>query len=364
MCGRNASGFGQLRSLLELVDGHAETPLRKDADGARLAFPGNSDVRAPQVDAMTLSKSIQGFSLPFIILLEDWTISSWNRGAERVYGHSPEEMIGRCYLELVPESLREEEAAFLTRLRVEESTGAMTTKRVKRDGSVFHVHHEVHCTRHDDRAFLTISDLDITARVRAERRRELLVRELDHRVKNTLALVQALLEQTRQDSNHSIDSFTRTFRERLTSLAVAHRALAASDWEGAMLHELVKLTVQPLGCRDRISIDGDEVTLPNFAVLPLAMALHELGTNAVRHGSLSDPGGTVSIRWRSGRRNEVSLIWTESGGTRVRPPSHSGFGTKLIEQGIPYEMGGTSELEFRPEGVRCKMRIPLKLQGG
>lgn len=192
-----------------------------------------------------------------------------------------------------------------------------------------------------------------------ERRRR--SRELDHTVKNTLTMVQGILDQTVPESAHSVKAFARAFRNRLGALSVAHRTGVSGECDGAPLLDVIERTLRPLGEEHRISVRGPSVTLPAFAILPLSMALHELATNAIRHGSLTHPEGRVSIEWtrpREGKR--VLLTWTESGGPRVSAPEHTGFGIRLIDRGLPYELGGSSRIEFPSEGLCCEFSIPIE----
>jgi two-component sensor histidine kinase len=187
--------------------------------------------------------------------------------------------------------------------------------------------------------------------------------ELDHRVKNNLATVISLLEQTGRTAKSQAD-FHQTFLGRLQALARMHKALSRTHWEGVGLRPLVSQTLEAYQSDHpgRVQISGDDVTLPARAASPLAMALHELATNAVKYGALSVPQGSVRVEWTLADAEGVphlSLLWTESGGPAVTPPEESGFGSELIQGGIAYELHGEARIEFDPRGVRCYMNIPL-----
>jgi PAS domain S-box-containing protein len=206
--------------------------------------------------------------------------------------------------------------------------------------------------------------IDITERKRSEQRQRLMMAELDHRVKNNLATVISLLEQTGRTSS-SQQEFHHTILGRLQALARMHKALSRTHWAGVALHALVSQTLEAYRASDpaRVQIVGEDLTLPARAASPLAMALHELATNAAKYGALSVPQGRVRVEWSvaSDPQNarHLTLVWTESGGPPVTPPHQNGFGTELIQGGIAYELHGEARIEFLPAGVRCTMHIPL-----
>lgn len=204
---------------------------------------------------------------------------------------------------------------------------------------------------------------DITERKRGEKRLRLMIEELDHRVKNTLATVMAISEHTLRTAS-SLADFADAFEGRIASLAKVHEALARDRWEGVQLTELLRTTFAPheQGGESRFERSGPAVLLPVEAVLPLAMTLHELVTNAVKYGPLSADAGRVALSWTVRAADEkrmLELSWIERGGPRVEPPASRGFGSALIENGVRYELGGSARLSFEPGGVRCDLRIPL-----
>lgn len=209
--------------------------------------------------------------------------------------------------------------------------------------------------------------IDVSDRKRAEQQQRLMMAELDHRVKNNLATVISLLEQTGRTSR-SLQEFQQTFHGRLQALARMHKSLSRTHWEGVGLHALVTQTLEayqssPPG---RVEIIGDDVSLPARAASPIAMAIHELATNAVKYGSLSVPQGRVRVEWslrdddQPGQAH-ILLRWSESGGPPITESPTPGFGTELIQGGIAYELHGEARIEFSPEGVSCTMTIPLAI---
>jgi len=209
--------------------------------------------------------------------------------------------------------------------------------------------------------------MDVTPRKRAEQRVDLVLRELRHRVKNLLAVVRSLAAQTLRHAP-SLEAFDQAFQGRLAGLAGAHDLLVDTNWEGAGLRALIVAQLSPwLEQQDRLRLAGDDVTLPANAALTLGMTLHELATNAAKYGALSTAVGEVDVSWRreaAAAGRQLVLLWQERGGPEVAPPEQRSFGTRLIEDGIAYELGGQVALEFLPPGVRCELRFPLERSDG
>lgn len=206
---------------------------------------------------------------------------------------------------------------------------------------------------------------DITERKAAERRQKLLMDELNHRVKNTLATVQSLASQTARGA-HTPAAFREGFEGRLIALSKAHDQLTSHHWESADLRELLSGSLAPyVGAgQERVVLRGEDVVLRPRAVLTLAMAVHELTTNAAKYGALSAPAGRIEIQWRVVRANNgrpaLHIDWIEQGGPPVADPQQRGFGSKLIEGSIVAELGGTAQLAFEAQGLRCAIVIPLE----
>jgi PAS domain S-box-containing protein len=205
--------------------------------------------------------------------------------------------------------------------------------------------------------------LDITERKQSDERQGLLIAELDHRVKNLLARVAVISSYTRQGSN-SIDQFVEVLDKRIQSMANAHSLLSQSRWSGVNLADLVHNQLAPYATIANIKIGGPDVTLTPTTTQAVAMALHELVTNAVKYGALSSPNGHVSVNWDR-HQNEaatprVRIEWRETDGPPVVSPPKFGYGTSLIRELIPHEIGGTVDLAFVPDGVRCKIDVPIE----
>jgi two-component sensor histidine kinase len=206
--------------------------------------------------------------------------------------------------------------------------------------------------------------VDVTERKKSEERTKLLIDELNHRVKNTLATVQAIVAQSLRGERSSADA-RETIEARLQSLSTSHNLLTRESWEGAALHEVVSEAMRPFVRSDddgQIRVEGRQVRLRPKVALSLGMALHELATNASKYGALSVATGQVAVRWTPATVDGapyLDLFWTEQGGPLVKPRSRRGFGSRLIEQGLAHELGGSARLEYLPSGINCNIRFPL-----
>ena len=200
---------------------------------------------------------------------------------------------------------------------------------------------------------------DITEHKRAEDQQRLLIRELDHRVKNVLASVGAVAQRTREGSG-SIDEFLQAFDGRIQSMANAHALLSRGHWKGVGLAELVRNELEACVREGGARVEGPDVLLSAEATQPIAIVLHELVTNAYKYGALSMPVGHISVRWEchGADHSRLLLEWIETGGPTVVAPSQTGYGTRTIRSLIPYELGGEVELFFDATGVRCRIEIP------
>ncbi|HWE20585.1 MAG TPA: PAS domain S-box protein [Hyphomicrobiaceae bacterium] len=205
-------------------------------------------------------------------------------------------------------------------------------------------------------------NIDVTERKRAEEHQRMLLAELDHRVKNVLATVSAVASRT-QDANLSGADFAAALAGRIRSMAATHELLSCRQWKGVSIRELVRRELAPYTTGNNTDLDGPEMTLRPEAAQAVSMVLHELTTNAAKYGALATEDGRVSVRWsRALTRNpdaRVCIAWRETDGPTVRSPERSGYGTEVIRDLIPYELGGAVDLAFAPGGVRCDIEIPV-----
>jgi two-component sensor histidine kinase len=206
-------------------------------------------------------------------------------------------------------------------------------------------------------------DRALTAIRQAEQRQSLLVRELHHRIRNTLAMVQALLGSTAR-SSHSIEQFSRSFASRIASIAETQALLTEDYWQTASLEEMLKQELQRFApeTRNRVVMRGPRLDLAADLAVPVGMALHELASNAVSHGALSAGLGHVEVnrelREQDGAR-KLHLEWTEFDGPLVQAPQRKGFGSTLLERVLPLQANGDVSLDYDPQGVRFRMDAPL-----
>ena len=203
---------------------------------------------------------------------------------------------------------------------------------------------------------------DITERKQAEEHAKILAREVDHRAKNLLALVQATVQLTQADT---VKEFKAAIEGRLQALSNAHTLLAESRWAGAKLHSLVTEELAPyhLGETSRANIIGPELVLRPQSAQAIAMVLHELTTNAVKYGALSVPSGRLRVEWSRGETDLV-IHWSEADGPPVKPPRRQGFGTRVVNRIIESELEGKLRFEWNPEGVACEIIIPVEQIAG
>ena len=203
--------------------------------------------------------------------------------------------------------------------------------------------------------------IDVTERRKSEDHKNLLIAELDHRVKNVLACVAAVAQRSRECSRSS-DEFLEVLNGRISSLANAHALLSRSHWEGVELGELVRNELAPCTIDCSNLIEGPDIVLAAEATQPLSMVLHELATNATKYGALSTRRGRVSVCWerQSSSNDPLTLEWRETGGPTIVAPGPSGYGSSVIRDLVPYELGGSVDYVLAPGGVRCRVQIPAK----
>jgi PAS domain S-box-containing protein len=199
---------------------------------------------------------------------------------------------------------------------------------------------------------------DITERKRAEERQILLAEEVDHRARNVVAVVQSIMRLTRADS---IEEYIAALDGRIGALSNAHRLLAGSRWEGADLNRLVEEEFAPYRAagNERVSAQGPIVLLPPATAQTIALALHELATNAGKYGALSSGAGRVKLTWRT-KSGQVELVWAEHDGPKITTPSQQGYGSRAIVAGIERQLGGMVNFDWQESGLRCTLCVPYE----
>jgi PAS domain S-box-containing protein len=242
---------------------------------------------------------------------------------------------------------------------------AITFRYVRPDGQEVWLEETARADFDDAGTVIRLKGLtrDITARKRAEQRQDMLAAELDHRVKNVLSRVAVAAMYTRQGSR-SMDEFVRALDGRIQSMAAAHSLLSESRWHGVGLTDLVRHQLAPYANDANAAVSGPDVMLSAAETQALAMVIHELITNAAKYGALSTPSGSVSLDWDqmpgADGTPRLLMTWRETGGPPIPVPGRSGYGTSLIRDLIPHELGGKVELELAPTGVTCRIEIPLR----
>jgi PAS domain S-box-containing protein len=336
-------GNGRVVGAINLLVDVAERS-RTEIESARLAAIVTSS------DDAIISKTLDG------------TITSWNEGAARIFGYEASEMIGAPITNIIPPELHPEEQEILARLKRGERIDHFETVRITKDGRRLDISLTVSPVRNRAGVVIGASKVarDITERRRSDELQKLLFNELNHRVKNTLATIQALASQSLRRAASPTD-FVRSFNGRVEALARAHDLLVSGKMAGADVMAIVREQVV-LGTPEgsRVSCAGPRLILDGQVAVQLGLVLHELATNARKYGALSVPTGRLAITWRlqvaEGR--EMILEWRESGVPDVQAPATHGFGTTLIKRTLESN-GGEAVLRYGADGVACDIRLPL-----
>ena len=294
----------------------------------------------------------------------DLRFTSVNLAIERILGFAPAEVIGRSLRRHVPqEQLHTHVEMLYRKLKGAQSTQyeveVLTKVGVRR---VLEVNSKLIADATGKPVAIHAIARDITERKEAKRA-EAHIAELDHRVKNVLATVIAVSQRTRE-GHTSMDEFLSAFDGRIRSMADAHALLSSGRWQGVNLAHLVRQELAPCAAALNAMVEGPDIVLVADAAQPVAFVLHELVTNAAKYGALSIPKGHVSVQWHQRANGHVQgalvLDWKETGGPRVPASISPGYGTSIVKDLIPYELGGVVDLVFAAEGVRCRFEIPLK----
>jgi PAS domain S-box-containing protein len=286
-----------------------------------------------------------------------------------ITGYSREELLAnKLFAHTHPDDADPDREGFRKQVAGDLKFYSVEKRFIRKDGRVIWLSVRSSPVQGDDGHLIYVVRVvqDITERKASDRRQKLLIDELNHRVKNTLATVQSLASQTAR-SAPTPGAFNEGFEGRLIALSKAHDQLTAHHWENADLRMLLSGSLAPYAGAgpQRVVLRGEDIVLRPRAVLTLAMAFHELTTNAAKYGALSVPGGTIEIRWQAvggdaGGRPALRIDWIEQGGPPVVKPERRGFGSKLIEGSIAAEHGGSAELAFEPTGLHCEIIIPLE----
>jgi two-component system, chemotaxis family, CheB/CheR fusion protein len=296
---------------------------------------------------------------PIFVWDLDGGIVEWNRGCEELYGFSRNEAVGKIKEQLIGTVVPGSAFAALKEKLVKDGSWAGELGHRTKDGRQLIVESRLQLQNFDGRRLVLESTRDVTAHRTSEQRLRLLLSELAHRVRNTLAVIQAIARHTQRNSK-SMQDFIERFDGRLAALAGAHTLLLGSDWKGADLAELARQQLAPYVSdnRNRLRLNGESLMLAADLATPFGLVLHELATNAAKYGSLSVPTGTVTLSWAlSGASpRTLKVTWQEGGGPDVVEPRKVGFGAALIDSVIP---GARVERDFRADGFVCTIEMAL-----
>lgn len=358
----------------------ALSPVRDATGRVTHALWFQSDITArKQADArlqaalQKLSFHVDNSPLGVIEWDREFRVASWSSGAERIFGWTAAEVLGKHPDEwpIVHPGDAERVAGVIQRLQTgAEPRNTCLNRNTTKDQRVIWCQWYNSVLFDPDGRVNSILSLahDVTERLIAEDRRRLLMLELDHRVRNNLATVLGIAQQSLAVAS-SLEGFMAAFTGRIEALSRAHAILAQASWEGVDLARLCERVLEPclVGADRRVRFGGPPVSLSAIQGSVLALTLHELMTNAVKHGALSVPGGSVHIQWKAGGSDGSAWLtfeWAERNGPVVRPPARLGFGTSFIESAIAYELGGTARLEYDASGLRCRIVLPSAEAGG
>ncbi|MCX8282497.1 PAS domain S-box protein [Phyllobacterium sp. 0TCS1.6C] len=295
----------------------------------------------------------------------DGTITSWNKAAERLFGYSAEEIISKNIRLLIPQNRQDEEDAIIARVSSGERTETFDTVRVHKSGKLVSISLTVSPIKDDDGHIVGASKIarDITSAKESERQIRTLLREVNHRVKNQLSVIQAIVRETARRAV-TVKEFEEQFLERLRSLSKSHDLLVASDWQGAYLGTLIEDQMRPFGNDSLVHMSGTLLHLAPVAVVNIGMAMHELATNSAKYGVLAGGKGNITVEWNIAKAEvtpELHLTWSETDfsleeNEQTRKP---GFGSVVLLRISPQALDGVATFS-RTDGRRIwHLRAPL-----
>ncbi len=291
----------------------------------------------------------------------DGVITSWNKSAEHIFGYAASEVIGKPVTILIPPERHDEEPEILQRIRRGERIEHYETVRQRKDGSLIDVSLSISPVEDASGRVIGASKIarDITEKKRAEARQELLAREIHHRTKNLFAVVHAVVARSFAGKQDVKDAEAAVLG-RLHSLADTHTMLMDTDWQGADLADVVRTELSPYD--GRVTVEGPSLQLTARAAQNFALAVHELATNAAKHGALSNLAGQVEVAWSVNNANgqgAFAFSWQERGGPQVVPPARNGFGSAVLEQLMAEYFDPPPRIDFKAGGVTYELTGPL-----
>jgi PAS domain S-box-containing protein len=351
----------------ERIVDFAMHPIRDQSGAVMFLHPTGIDITERKQTEAALSESEQRLrSLASIVESSDdaivsknldGVITSWNRGAERIFGYSAEEAIGQPITIVIPQDRHDEERAILTRIRRGERIDHFETVRQRKHGSLIVVSLTVSPVKNAEGKIVGASKIarDITEQKRNQEQIATLAREAEHRSKNLLANVQAIVMLSQSDTSEGLK---QSIGGRIRALANVHSLFVESRWIGAELSTIATQELVPYSEKDekRVRIDGPQVLLEPDTAQAIAVTLHELATNAVKYGALSGTKGQIDLKWLHKADGQLILHWMEMGGPAVQMPTSQGFGSRVIER-IIGQLKGKARFDWRPEGLVCEITL-------
>lgn len=299
----------------------------------------------------------------------DGIITSWNAGAERLFGYAASEIIGQHITRLIPQDRWSEETKIISQIRSGERVDHYETIRQCKDGTLLEVSLTVSPIRDSHGKIVGASKIarDITERKRFEERQKLLLGEMKHRVNNLEAVIRALGRSAIPKNEPAVEKFFEAFMGRLHALLSVGDLVVSSTSRQADLRDVIRTALDPFvetRHRGRIQTDGPSLELSEITAGGLALAIHELATNAIKYGALKAEGGTVQLTWTIIPETDgwrlVQLVWKEHGCEGISEPSAKGFGSRLIHAAIAVERDHHTEVVYEPDGLRCAFQFRAK----
>jgi PAS domain S-box-containing protein len=287
----------------------------------------------------------------------DGIITSWNRGAERLFNYTADEAVGQPITMIIPHDRLDEEREILTRIRRGERIDHFETVRQRKHGSLINISLTVSPLKNSEGKIVGASKIarDITEQKRNREQIGVLAREAEHRSKNILSNVQAIVNLSQSDTSEGLK---RVISGRIQAMSNVHSLFVETRWIGAEVSAIAKQELAPYLDEKaaRVRLEGAETVLEPSAAQAVAVVLHELATNASKYGALSDPNGQIRLTWSRAADGQLALRWTELGGPKVRAPERRGFGSRLIE-GTISQLGGKARFDWQPQGLLCEITL-------
>jgi len=291
---------------------------------------------------------------------EQQNIVLFNPAAELMFGVTAGEALGEPIARFIPDRFRAAHDEHIRRFRDTGVTGRRmgalgAISGLRSDGHEFPIEASISQVEINGERLATVILRDITERQANEEARLMLAREVDHRAKNALAVVQSLVSLTTAPTR---EAFVQAVRGRVSALSRAHTLLAQNRWKGASLAQIVSDETEPYQRPGQILMSGPEILLQPNSVQPVSLVIHELATNAVKYGALSAPEGKITLRWRLMPEGGLEITWIESNGPPVSKPGTRGFGSTLITAMVCRQLGGSFDMDWATDGVRAVFRLP------